>query len=30
VRLAGGAPLTCMQYSVNAAMEGSRGTKLGR
>jgi hypothetical protein len=30
VRLAGGAPSTCMQHSVNTAVEGSRGTKLGR
>jgi hypothetical protein len=30
MRLAGGAPSTCMQHSVNTAVEGSRGTKLGR
>jgi hypothetical protein len=28
-RFAGGAPSTCMQHSGNAAVEGSRGTKLG-
>jgi hypothetical protein len=30
VRFAGGAPSTCMQHGVNAAIEGSQGTELGR
>jgi hypothetical protein len=30
MRLASGASSTCMQHSINVAVEGSRGTKLGR
>ena len=30
VRLVGGAPSTCMQHSINAIVEGLRGSKLSR
>jgi hypothetical protein len=29
VRFVGGAPPTCMQHGMNAAIEGSQGTELG-